>query len=110
MEDNSLKSIDIDLNAAQDGELNEGYFTALGGQIELLMKMMFGGRSAIPVSIRGTRGQLDSFTKTMAGEKRYMDAFNRYGLGDKRTFASKHRLDSAVANFERATGLKWPLK
>jgi len=110
MEDNSLNSIDIDLNAAHDGELNEGYFTALGGQIELLMKVMFGGSAAIPVSIRGTRGQLDSFTKTLAGEKRYMDAFNRYGLGDKRTFASKHRLDSAVANFERATGLKWPLK
>ena len=110
MEDNSLKTIEIDLNVANRGELNEGYLTALGGQIEFLMKMMFGGGPSLPVSVRGTRSELGSFTRALSGEKRYMDAFNRYGLGDKRTFASKHRLNDAIANFEKNTGLKWPLK
>jgi hypothetical protein len=110
MNNDSLNEIEIDLNAAQNGKLNEGYLTALGGQIELLMKMMFGGMPTLPVSIRGTRSQLGSFTKVLAKEKRYMDAFNRYGLGNSATFSSKYKLQSAVADFERATGLQWPLK
>ena len=110
MKNDFLKTIEIDLNVANRGELNEGYLTAMGGQIELLMKMMFGGGPGVPVSVRGTRSELNSFTRALSREKRYMDAFNRYGLGDQRTFGSKYKLDSAVANFEKVTGLKWPLK
>ena len=110
MNNKSLTKIEIDLNAKSYGELNEGYLSAFGAQIELLLKIMFGGFPRIPVSIRGTGSQIDTFIKTLSKEKRYMDAFNRHGLGDKRTFGSKYKLDSAVQNFEKTTGLAWPLK
>ena len=112
MEDETLMNIDIDLNVANRKELNEAYLSAFGSQIEHLLKMMFGksGYPNIPVSVRGTGRELNAFAKTLARERNYMSAFNRYGLGDKRTFASKHRLSRAVENFEKATGLKWPLK
>ena len=34
----------------------------------------------------------------------------QYGLGDRKTYESRYKLDSAVKNFERETGLKWPMK
>ena len=36
MENDSLKTIEIDLNVANRGELNEGYMRALGAQIQFL--------------------------------------------------------------------------
>ena len=111
-DDKALASIDIDLNIANRKELNEAYLSAFGAQIEHLMRMMFGrsGYPNIPVSVRGTGREVSAFAKTLARERSYMKAFNRHGLGDRRTFASKHRLNRAVENFEKATGLKWPLK
>ena len=39
-----------------------------------------------------------------------MEAFNKYGLGDPRLRNNKLALEKAIYNFERETGLKWPVK
>ena len=39
-----------------------------------------------------------------------MKAVEKFGLNDPRTYASKTKLKSAVRNFERETGMKWPIK
>jgi hypothetical protein len=39
-----------------------------------------------------------------------MKAVEKYGLNNPRTYASKSKLNTAVRNFERETGMKWPIK
>ena len=63
-----------------------------------------------PTTVRGTRSQVSSFRNAAVGEKKYMDAVKKHGLNDPKTFASKSRLNAAIRNFERETGMKWPLK
>jgi hypothetical protein len=63
-----------------------------------------------PVSISGTQAQIESFFKALQNEKRYMDAYMKYGLGDSRTMSNKGNLDKAVRGFESETGLRWPFK
>lgn len=107
------QNIDIDLNAAKNGELNEfSKLKIMGKQIELMIKMMFGprGLSALSGTIRGTGPQINSFARALAGERSHMIAFAKYGLDDPRTLRSRHKLESAIAGFERETGLKWPMK
>jgi hypothetical protein len=64
----------------------------------------------VPSSIRGTSSQVSSFRNAALGEKRYMAAVKKHGLNDPKTFASKTRLNNAVRNFERETGMKWPIQ
>lgn len=64
----------------------------------------------VPSAIRGTSSQVSSFQKAAIGEKQYMKAVEKHGLNNPATFASRSRLESAIKNFERETGMKWPLK
>ena len=109
MED-KLISIEIDLNAAKSGEITESYLRALGWQTKWLLKRMFGDFNIGDAKISGTPVQLAAFASALGNEKKYMQAFKKYGLGDKHTFNSRWRLDSAVRRFEQETGLKWPFK
>ena len=101
-----LAPIEIDLNPET---IDEGYLRALGGQIELLLKMMFGG-SLIPARLRGTRSQISSFASALGNEKRYLSSFEKHGLGDPRTLNNRHKLEKSIASFEKETGIKWPFK
>ncbi len=99
----------IDLGVARDGKLNESWLRMAGAWIETLLGGMF-GQNNISATIRGTKSEVDSFVKALNGEKRYIEAWNRYGLEDARAHGSKAELESAIKNFERATNLKWPFK
>jgi len=39
-----------------------------------------------------------------------MDAAKTYGLTDPKTYKSKVGLNQAIRNFERSTGIKYPIK
>jgi hypothetical protein len=107
--DNDLISIDINLNVKEEGTLNESWLAMFGGAIETIMGGMFGG-SSIPVNVRGTRKQVDSFQKTLGSEARYLKAMKRHGLKDPRVLMDKTKLDRAIRNFESETGIVWPFK
>jgi len=81
----------------------------MGAQLELLLKHMFGG-SFLPVEIKGTQSQVNSFARAIGNERRYLNSFEKYGLNDPRTLNNRHSLERAVAGFERETGIKWPFK
>lgn len=103
----------VNLNAVKEGKLNESFLTMLGGAIETLLTQMFGHTDVTaPVNaiVRGTPSQIAAFGDTLSREKNYMETFLKHGLNDPRSFNSRHELNSAVANFERETGIKWPFK
>ena len=104
-----LAPIVIDLSAAESGELNESFLRMFGGAIKTILRGMFGGEN-IPITVRGNRGQVKDFARTLAGEKRYYKDYVKYGLDDPRTYRSKYALRGAVKKFERSTGIDWPFK
>ena len=101
-----LTTIEINL---QPETIDEGYLSALGGQLQVLLQTMFGG-GVVPTRVRGSRGSVSSFARALGNEKKYIEALTKFGLTDPRTLGSRHKLEKAVAGFERVTGIKWPFK
>ena len=116
MEDKDLVPTVVDLSAAKENKLNESFLSMFGGAVQMMLKSMFGGTSLADtpslrtMTIKGTPSQVAAFGDALANEKRYMQSFMKNGLGDSATLNSRHKLDAAVARFERETGLKWPFK
>jgi hypothetical protein len=100
----SEEEIVIDLSL-----LKEGFMTMLSAKIERLLNVLLTG-AYFPASIKGTPRQIDRFTSALAAEKKYITAFNQYGLNNPATYKSRYQLDRAVKKFERDTGLVWPFK
>jgi len=104
-----LVPLEINLNADKEGLLNESYLAMFGGAIETILGGMFGGRS-VPVSVSGTRKQVNSFKSALGSEARYLKAIKRHGLQDPKVLSDKTKLDRAIRNFEKETGITWPFK
>jgi len=106
-----IRQTKTELNEEQ---LNEFLFSktfAIGGAAKVLLGMMgFGDNFGVPVKIKGSRREVNSFTRALKGERRYMDSVKQFGLDDPYTYKSKIRLDKAVRGFERTTGLKWMIE
>ena len=81
----------------------------LAAQIQRLMNIVMTG-TYYPATIRGSRTQIDRFSRAMAAEKDYVIAYNKYGLNNPRTYRNRYKLDSAVRKFEKDTGIVWPFK
>lgn len=108
-EDKDLQPIEIDLNMAKDGELDESVMRFFGSWVETIMGSMFGGGS-VPVSVKGNPRQVRDFAKTLGREKKYIKTAAKYGLDDPRTYKDKFKLRNMIRKFEGSTGLKWPFK
>ena len=101
----------LDLNAAKNGQLNEGLLVHYGALIKHALERLFApGIFGNTLRVRGERSQIEAFMNALSSEKRYMQSYMKNGLNDPSTFSSKHALDSAVRKFEVSSGLKWPFK
>ena len=108
-----LKDIHINLESLKSDTLNESSVVEMAANLKYLLYHMMGPMDPYGghgVRITGTRSDLKSFQDAISKEKKYMDAYLKYGLNDKRVLNDRHRLERAVYKFERATGIKWPLK
>ena len=109
LKEEKLVTIHIDFTELKKQELNESFLSMFGGWVEHILGAMFGVR--VPdVKITGSRRDVESFAKTLAGEKNYIEAAKRYGLDHPTTYKNKAKLDTSIKGFERDTGLKWPFK
>lgn len=90
-------------------QINESFLVMMGAQLRLVLNALFTGEF-FPVTVRGTRSQVRSFTEALAGEKRYLSSFAQHGLNNPKTLKDKFKLNRAVKSFERDTGLVWPFK
>lgn len=109
IQEDTLVPIVVDLGVAKKQELDESFLRMFGGWIKILLRSMF-GEEAIPVKVRGTPSEIRSFAGALNSEKSYIEALNKYGLNDKKTYANKYKLNRSVEKFEKTTGLKWPFK
>jgi hypothetical protein len=113
MEENTgdIQPIELNLNIMNEKQLDELFnpLVMFGGAVKSILGQMFGG-SSVPVNIRGSSNQVKTFTRALAGEKKYIRTAAKYGLDNPRTYKDKFKLRGAIQKFERATGLKWPVK
>jgi hypothetical protein len=107
IKEDKLSPIVIDLT--RKNSIDESWLRMFGGAIKGILGAMFGG-TTVPVEIKGTRSDVNSFVAALGGEKSYIETLKKYGLYNPRTARSKASLDSSVAKFERGTGIKWPFK
>ena len=89
--------------------INESWLAAFGFWTKAILSRMFSG-GPIGVQVKGSRAQVNSFVGALTREKRYLESFMRHGLDNPQTYKHKARLDVAVKDFERNTGIKWPFK
>jgi len=107
LKEEEITPIVIDLTNGD--KLDESWLRMMGFGIKAILNRMFGG-SSVPVSLKGNKSDIKSFTTAIGKEKRYMDSLKRYGLDNPKTFKNKSKLDKATSAFTRKTGLKWPFK
>ena len=109
LNEDKLQEVVIDFSEWRSNVLNESWLRMFWLNIEYLLKAMFGG-NMVNAKIRGNKREINSFARTLSREKKYMDTFLKYGLDNPRTYKSRYKLESSIRNFERNTGLKWPIK
>ena len=106
MDDKEITEIEIDLSG---DKLNESFLRMFGFGVKAILKRMFGGAS-VPVSVKGSKGDVGAFAKAIGSEKKYLDNWRRFGLDNPKTYKNKAMSDKAARNFTRKTGIKWPFK
>lgn len=106
--EDKLEPMVLDLTV-NSGQLNEGWLRMFGNWIRMYLGHTF-GLNDHTFKVKGTRRQINSLAKTLGAEKQYMKAFKSSGLSDPSTMRSKSKLQRAISVFEKATGIKWPLK
>ena len=94
----------IDLGVQRRGDVNESYLVGLGAQLGYALNQLMVG-AAGTMKVRGTRSEIDSFTKALGSEKRYLDAYIANGLDDG-IAAAKKRMFEARANYVAEQAVK----
>lgn len=103
------KTIKIHLNQKENAILAEDIYSKFSNDVYWLMQSLYAGRAPdLQVSLTGNQAQITAFFTALNREKRYMDAFTKYGLNDAQTMNSRWQLQDAVRKFESETGLRWP--
>lgn len=103
----------IDLNKYKNQPLEEGMYDEFGSVIKMWLRTYLG---ANPLNfhpkfrVRGNRGDIASLMKTLGSQSKYLKTAVSLGLDDPRTFLNKSKFRTAMKNFERKTGIRWPVR
>ncbi len=108
LNEDQLVPIIIDLNVSGD-QINESFLRSFGAAIELIIKRMF-GLNGLNFNVRGPQNSVQKLANTIRKETEYMRAFNRFGLSNPSVVNNRHKLEKAIREFEKQTGIKWPIK
>lgn len=106
-------SYHIDLNEVKGDLLNENMYTQFGAIVKMWLQTLLGGRpfhTAPKFRISGAKGDINSFMKTIGSQSKYIKAATALGLDDPRTFMNRSKFETALRNFERQTGIRWPVR
>ena len=103
-----ITPIVIDFSQARNNKLDESFLRMFGAALENVLSVMFDGGS-VPLTVRGSKGEIQSFLDVLQSEKRYADSYRKFGLHNPSTYRDKYKLNGAVENFERETGLIYPI-
>ena len=90
-------------------KIDESFLVSMGARLRLILNALFTGEF-LPVAVKGSSSQIDSFIRALGGEKRYLSSLSQYGLDNPKTLKDRYKLNKSVKAFESDTGLVWPFK
>tara|TARA_Y100000310_G_scaffold345668_1_gene468016 strand:+ start:6397 stop:6717 length:321 start_codon:yes stop_codon:yes gene_type:complete len=90
-------------------QINESFLRQFGFAIEMIIKNMF-GLNNLNFRVRGPKNSVEKLIQTLEKEQEYAESFRRLGLTNPSVINNKYKLQAAVGEFEKTTGIKWPLK
>jgi hypothetical protein len=99
----------IDLGVVKRGEINEFILTSFQEITKRLLGDIFQGKQPPPVKIKGTEREVSRFIQAIKQESSYMNKIKQNKLNDPDTYKKQEERKKAIAEFERTTGLVWPL-
>lgn len=99
----------VETSVNLDSSINEQYLKAFAHKVEEILKAMLTGRHA-PVSVKGEKGKVEAFARALGSEERYIKILQDSSPTDPQSMEMRHQLESAIANFEKSTGIKWPVR
>lgn len=97
----------IEVDVKQD--INEPAFQAFGQAVFQILHAMM-NKQEIPVSIKGSKSFITIFSKTLKSEKEFLDTLLSNGLESIAAKKNKLILDQNIEEFERITGIPWPVR
>jgi hypothetical protein len=100
----------IVIDLTQGEKLEEDMAAAFGARTLLALQAAFGYRTDADIYVRGSGNAISAFMGALSGEKKYIEAVNRYGLNDPKVIGDRYRLQDAIRRFEQSTHLVWPFK
>jgi hypothetical protein len=120
----------IVIDLTKKGTLNESVLKMIGTWTKTILRHMYGkdvkmvGNVSISdlaniikeddedekpnFIIRGKYRDVKAYASAIVKEKEYLDAYSEYGKDHPQTAKARENLRPAVAEFESATGIKWP--
>jgi|3_EtaG_2_1085321.scaffolds.fasta_scaffold72065_1 hypothetical protein len=117
----------IDFEKLKADNLNETFLGTFAADVEYVLAHMLDrgfnprltgpGRlyeedeeTAPQVRIKGAKEDLEAFANVLEQEKAYALKYLDVGLGSPELTEIKIKLEKSIYNFEKVTGLKWPLR
>ena len=93
-------------------EISRGQLIKFGAQIKQMLYYMFAepGQTFGSFYVSGQQNDVKAFAAALGAEKKYMESYLKNGLNDPQVLNNRYRLETAVQNFEKQTGIKWPFK
>lgn len=95
--------IDFSLN------INERYLKTFAHKVEEILKAMTTGRHS-PVSVSGDADKVRAFAKALGLEEKYIKVLAASSGATPDAMGVRHQLEEAIAEFEKMTGIKWPVR
>jgi len=88
-----LMAITINLEELKSNKLHESYVAQFAADIEYLLHYLYSPSlfSTPTITVTGKKTDLKTLSGLLASEKRYMDAYVKYGFGDPRVANNKIR-------------------
>tara|TARA_B100000902_G_C26892382_1_gene708032 strand:+ start:312 stop:680 length:369 start_codon:yes stop_codon:yes gene_type:complete len=116
LKEDKIAEVVLDLEELKQNPLNENMLAMFAANLKLMLQDVIGHEiyNIIPSGsrgfskIRGKKGDIDAFAKTLGREKKYLESWKANGLNNPKTYNSKRLLDRAISGFQKKTGIKWP--
>ena len=61
------------------------------------------------IIVKGSKKDVKAFADTLEKEKQYAMDYLEHGLGSETVSNTKLELEKSIHNFEKTTGIKWPI-
>tara|TARA_R100000152_G_C6651269_1_gene92825 strand:+ start:317 stop:643 length:327 start_codon:yes stop_codon:yes gene_type:complete len=90
-------------------DLNEEYMKNFAYKVGQILKAIATGKHA-PVSVSGEADKVRAFAKAIGHEMKYINALESSNTGDPKVMDMRHALEESIKEFEKSTGIKWPVR